>query len=141
MANHLGFWVACTPYSLERREYKIVSKCMVNRLRPLLGELISENHSAFVPERLITDNSIIAFECIHHIQSLKENDPAFCAYKVDLSKAYDRVDWVFLEKALHKWDFSPAWIARVMACVSSVTYSMKFNGKILESFTPSRGLR
>lgn len=124
------------PISLCNVVYKIVSKCMVNRLRPLLGELISDNQSAFVPGRLITDNSIIAFECIHHIQSLKENSPAFCAYKLDLSKAYDRVDWVFLEKALLKWGFSQFWVSRVMACVSLVKYSVKFNGKILESFTP-----
>ena len=129
------------PISLCNVVYKIVSKCMVNRLRPFLAELISENQSALVPGRLITDNSIIAFECIHHIQSLKENSPAFCAYKLDLSKAYDRVDWVFLEKALRKWGFSQFWISRVMACVSSVKYSVKFNGKLLETFTPSRGLR
>ena len=80
------------PISLCNVVYKIVSKCMVNKLRPMLTELISENQSAFIPGRLISDNSIIAFECIHHIQSVKENSPALCAYKLDLSKAYDRVD-------------------------------------------------
>lgn len=85
--------------------YKIVSKCLVNRLRPWLTGLISENQSAFIPGRLILDNSIIAFECIHHIQAMKDND-ALCAYKLDLSKAYDHVDWTFLEKALLKWGFS-----------------------------------
>ena len=80
------------PISLCNVVYKIVSKCMVNRLRPMLTELISENQSAFIPGRLISDNSIIAFECIHDIQSVKENSPALCAYKLDLSKAYDRVD-------------------------------------------------
>uniref|UniRef100_A0A8I6Y5T1 Reverse transcriptase domain-containing protein n=1 Tax=Hordeum vulgare subsp. vulgare TaxID=112509 RepID=A0A8I6Y5T1_HORVV len=112
---------------------------MVNRLRPFLTELISENQSAFIPGRLISDNSIIAFECIHHIQSMKENSPALCAYKLDLSKAYDRVDWDFLEMALMRWGFSQTWILRVMACVTSVKYSVKFNGKLLESFSPSRG--
>ena len=83
------------PISLCNVIYKIVSKCLVNRLRPLLTELISENLSAFIPGRLISDNSIIIFECIHYIQALKQNSPTACAYKLDLSKAYDRVDWDF----------------------------------------------
>jgi hypothetical protein len=49
--------------------YKIVSKCMVNQLRPLLREIISPFQSAFIPRRLITDNVLIAFECIHAIQN------------------------------------------------------------------------
>jgi hypothetical protein len=44
--------------------YKVVSKCLVNRLRPLLQEIISPTQSAFIPGRLITDNALIAFECI-----------------------------------------------------------------------------
>ena len=79
---------------------------MVNRLRPLLTELISENQSAFIPGRLISDNSIISFECINHIQSVQHSGPGLCAYKLDLSKAYDHVDWDFLQKALTKWGFS-----------------------------------
>uniref|UniRef100_A0A453H0Z0 Reverse transcriptase domain-containing protein n=1 Tax=Aegilops tauschii subsp. strangulata TaxID=200361 RepID=A0A453H0Z0_AEGTS len=129
------------PISLCNVVYKIVSKCLVNRLRPLLADLISENQSAFIPGRLISDNSIIAFECIHHIQSMKQNSPVACAYKLDLSKASDRVDWDFLEKALVKWVSSAIWINWIMACVKSVTYSVKFNGELLEVFSPSRGLR
>ena len=75
------------------------------------------------------------------IITMKPNSPAACAYKLDLSKAYDRVDWEFLEQALIKWGFSMEWITWIMACVKSVKYSVKFNGKLLESFSPSRGLR
>jgi hypothetical protein len=90
------------PISLCNMFYKIVSKCLVNQLHPILSELISENQSDFIPEQLISDNFIIAFECIDYIQSLKTNSPACCAYKLDLSKAYDRVDWEFPEMALIK---------------------------------------
>ena len=47
--------------------YKVVSKCLVNHLRPLLDNSISENQSALIPNCLITENALIAFECIHAI--------------------------------------------------------------------------
>ena len=82
----------------------------MHRLRPLLDGIISPEQSAFVSGRMITDNALISFECIHHIQSLKSNSRAACAYKLDLSKAYDLVDWDFLERALSEWGFSNQWI-------------------------------
>jgi hypothetical protein len=82
----------------------------VNRLRPLLQEIISETQSAFIPGRMITDNAIIASECIHALQNGSTNASKFCAYKLDLMKAYDRVDWNFLESAMRKIGFTDKWI-------------------------------
>ena len=65
----------------------------------------------------------------------------FGAFKLDLSKAYDRVDWSFLEQALVKLGFNEIWVRWIMACVSSVRYSIRFNGTISDSFQPTRGLR
>ena len=90
------------PISLCNVIYKVLSKCLVNRLRPMLDDIISEAQSAFVPGRLITDNALLAFECLHYIQQEKHPGRSFCAYKLDLSKAYDRVDWVFLEQVMLK---------------------------------------
>ena len=72
----------------------IISKCMVNRLRPFLDEIISPEQSACVPKRRIIDNALIVFECIYALQKESSNRGEYCAYKLDLSKAYDRVDWV-----------------------------------------------
>lgn len=85
------------PIALCNVMYKIISKCMINRLRPHLRSLILENQSAFLPGRLISYNTLIAFECFHAIHRAKKENEAFCAYKLDISKAYDRVDWSFLE--------------------------------------------
>lgn len=129
------------PISLCNVMYKVVSKCLVNRLRTILDELVSCEQSAFVPGRLITDNALLAFECFHTIQTNRRQNRAMCAYKLDLLKAYDRVDWRYLEMALNKLGFAHRWVNWIMACVTSVRYSVKFNGTLLSSFAPSRGLR
>lgn len=116
---------------------------MINKLGLILDDLISENQSAFVPGRLISDNAIVAFEVMHFIQQEKNpsRELANYAYKLDLSKAYDRVDWTFLEMAMVKMGFSSTWIKWIMQCVTMVRFSVNFNGKLLEPFVPTRGLR
>ena len=86
----------------------MISKCSVNRLRPILDNIISVEQSAFVVGRLITDNALISFECIHAIQ--RDSGQDFCAYKLDLSKAYDRIDWGFLKSSLEKLGFYSQWV-------------------------------
>jgi hypothetical protein len=100
--------------------YNIVSKCMVNRFRPLLGEVISKNQSAFVPGRMITDNALLAFECLHYMEHDTTINSSFCAYKLDLSKAYDRVDWSYLESTMHKMGLCHRWVQWIMSCVTTV---------------------
>ncbi|KAA3488819.1 reverse transcriptase [Gossypium australe] len=63
------------------------------------------------------------------------------AVKLDMSKAYDRVDWNFMEKVMKKMGFEKRWVDMILKCVSSVPYSMMFNGLSSESFRPIRGLR
>jgi hypothetical protein len=120
---------------------KVISKCLVNRLRPILGEIISPAQSAFIPGRMITDNAVIAFECIHAIQKGAGDKGDFCAYKLDLSKAYDRVGWGYLKLLLEKLGFHSKWVQWIMTCVSTVRYTVRFIGVPLAPFAPSRGLR
>ncbi|KAK1678937.1 hypothetical protein QYE76_039785 [Lolium multiflorum] len=90
---------------------------------------------------MISDNALIAFECMDTIQKSSDRKGKFCAYKLDLSKAYDRVDWTFLEGAMKRMGFDEQWIKWIMACVTSVRYAVRFNGALLEPFMPTRGLR
>jgi hypothetical protein len=129
------------PISLCNVIFKEVSKCLVNRLKPLLQDIISPTQSAFIPGRLITDNALMVFECIHSIQTGSVSRRNLCAYKLDMAKAYDRVDWRFLEGVLAKLGFHSNWIRWVMECVTTIRYTIRFNGQMLESFIPTRGIR
>ena len=87
------FW----PISLCNVIYKVIAKCLVNRLRPILDEIVSPVQSAFVPGWLITDNILMAYEISHFLMNKRAGKEELAAVKVDMSKAYDRVEWSFLE--------------------------------------------
>jgi hypothetical protein len=93
------------PISLCNVIYKVVSKFLVNRMRPLLNDIVAPTHSAFVPGRLIIDNALIVFECLHALDQGRQSYKKFGALKLDLTKAYDRVDWEYLERVLMRLGF------------------------------------
>jgi hypothetical protein len=124
------------PISLCNVIYKLISKCIVNRLRGILDDLIYPEQSAFVPTRRITDNALLAFECAHAIQRQSGRRVYSCAYKQDLSKAYDRVDWGFLKWVMEKLSFHNNFIQWIMTCVTIVCHSVHFSGTELCPFRP-----
>ncbi|KAL5550690.1 hypothetical protein UlMin_000866 [Ulmus minor] len=128
------------PISLCNVLYKIISKMLGNRLRRIMGTIISKEQSTFIPGRLILDNAIIGFECLHAIKRRKTKKN-YLALKLNMAKAYNRVEWDFIQRVMNKLGFSEVWIRKIMACISSVTYSFQCNGKRFGHLTPTRGLR
>lgn len=107
----------------------------------MLDEIIGQEQSAFVPGRLITDNVLVAYESIHALKKKRRCKGVFCAIKLDMLKAYDRVEWHYLEAMLNKLGFAKRFIQLIMKCTTSVRFTVKVNGEMLPFFTPSRGLR
>lgn len=94
------------PISLCNIILKIVSKVQANRLKEILQAIIFEEEWAFVPGRLITVNVIIAYECLYFMKKKRARGSQFCALKVDMMKAYDRIEWHYLRAIMLKLGFS-----------------------------------
>jgi hypothetical protein len=128
------------PISLCNVLYKICSKVLANRLKLVLDEVVSEEQSAFVPGCLITDNVLIAYECTHYLKR-KKGKAGACAIKLDMAKAYDRVEWDYLRQIMLKLGFHTAFVSLIMRCVSSVSMAIRVNGFLTDRLRPSRGIR
>ncbi|XP_060969883.1 uncharacterized protein LOC133037085 [Cannabis sativa] len=128
------------PISLCNFTYKIISKILSNRLRGILPNLISPLQAAFVPGRWIAENGLIAQEIMHSFNR-KCSGVGYVGMKLDMSKAYDRMEWGFLDRVIDAFGFCVKFHQLIAWCVSSVSFSVLLNGGPLKQFFPSRGLR
>ncbi|XP_058784794.1 uncharacterized protein LOC131659630 [Vicia villosa] len=129
------------PISLCNVVYKLISKVLANRLKLVLDKCVLEEQSAFIEGRSILDNAMVATEIIHALKRKTSGNMANLALKIDISKAYDRVDWGFLREIMRRMGFDERWIHWLLMCVTSVHYSVLVNSDRVEPIFPGRGLR
>lgn len=124
------------PIALCNMVYKIVTKIIANRLKPLLKHIISDEKSGFSP-RSIMEGIIIAHETLHTARKTKDS---CMILKLDILKAYDMVDRGFLIDVLNKFSFCKEWITWVTSCLSSPKFSILVNGSSHGFFSSTRGI-
>jgi hypothetical protein len=128
------------PISLCNVYYNIISKLLVNRLRPLLTKIIDPAQVAFVPNRWINENVVIAQEVVHSFKRMKRKQGSL-GIKLDFHKAYDKIEWEFIVQVLKALGFDNKFISLVYQCISTVSYTVLLNGSKGPNLNPSRGLR
>ena len=129
------------PIALCNILYKLISKVLANKLKKILHYVISESQSAFQSSKAITDNILVAFQTLHHMKAQKYKKIGFMAMKLDMSMAYDCVEWEYLARIMEKMGFCEKWVALVLECISTVSYSILVNGEPKGDIKPSRGIR
>jgi hypothetical protein len=110
-------------------------------MKKVLSVVTSQQQSAFVSKRLISDNILVAYEALHIMNTRRKGKEGYMAVKLDMNKAYDRVEWKFLKEIMRKIGFTDPWIALIMKFVASISYSVMVNGTPYGTITPTRGLR
>ena len=112
------------PIALCNVLYKIVAKILANRMKNVLSSIISENQSAFMPGRAITDNILTSAEMMHYLKWKRQRKTETIALKIDMSKAYDRIEWGYLKTMMLKLGFAERWVKLILLNVSTVTYKV-----------------
>ncbi|GKV26308.1 hypothetical protein SLEP1_g35639 [Rubroshorea leprosula] len=126
------------PISLIGCVYKLLAKVLANRLKSVMSDIVSETQSAFVGGRQLIDSVLVLNEVVDEIKNRKQ--PAF-VFKADFEKAYDCVDWSFLDWMMDSFGFGIKWRGWIMECLSTARISILVNGSPTREFEVGKGLR
>jgi hypothetical protein len=118
--------------------YKCIAKLLARRLQPWLTQLIRPNQTGFMKGRSIIDNVFLAIESM---EWATETSQPMVMLLLDFEKAYDRVEWGFLDGTLNKLGFNSTWISWVRALYTDSWCSVGLNGQTSDPFKLTRSIR
>ena len=126
------------PINLVGSLHKILAKVLTNRLKRVIGKVVSNNQNALVRARQILDATLAPNEAIN---SRKRSSNAGLVCKLNIEKAYDHVNWKFLLSVLEKMEFGPKWRQWILFCIYTVRMVVLVNGSPTNFFSTPRGPR
>lgn len=132
-------WTEFRPISLCNVTNKIISKILNARLASILPDILAPNQSGFVKGRFISENILIAQEMFHSLG--RKASSVNVALKLDMAKAYDRVQWSYLLHVLHIMGFPERWLDFIRNCIEQCWFTLLINGEQSKMFKSTRGLR
>lgn len=127
------------PISLTNELYKIISRILTARLKPLMHKIIHPCQTTFIPGRCISDNILLCHDIMRDFH-LSKGKARMCL-KIDLNKAVDSVRWDFLEETMRSFNLPAPFINWILQCVTKPLFSILVNGVSTGYFSSKRGLR
>lgn len=127
------------PISCLNTIYKVISRLLVRRLKPILYGFIQPNQTAFVQDRLLLENTVLAAEIMNGYHQPEGHK--MLTLKINIAKAFDTVNWGFLFSFLSGIGLPPLFLRWLEACICTPSFMVGFNGMVHGYFKGKRGLR
>ena len=127
------------PISLCSTIYKVMARLLKKKLKLCVSEIVQRNQVGFVQERLLCENVLLATELVKDFND--QGPTSKGCLKIDISKAYDNLNWKFLLKVLTALELPERFIERIKECIYTPSYSIAFNGELQGFFPGKKGLR